>query len=125
MRIFKNKAFNKWARGDGLSDKSLFDAAIEVAAGKVEVSLGQKVFKKRIALEGRGKRGGFRTIVAFQHGNHLFYIFGFAKNARSTVKNKELRELQELAKNYFSLTDKQLDLAVEAEKLFEVYDNEV
>ncbi len=46
MRIFKNKAFNKWAKGEGLSDKSLFDAAMEVADGKVEASLGQKVFKK-------------------------------------------------------------------------------
>ncbi len=124
MRIFKNKAFNKWVKGECLSDQSLFDAAQEVAEGKVEASLGQKVFKKRIALEGRGKSGGSRTIVAFQHGNHLFYIFGFAKNARATVKNKELKELQYLAKVYFALTDQQLDEAVKANKLFEVKDNE-
>lgn len=123
MRIFKNKIFNKWAKGEGLSDQSLFDAAIEVAEGKVEASLGQKVFKKRIALEGRGKSGGSRTIVAFQYGNHLFYIYGFAKNARSTVKNKELKDLQDLAKFYFSLANKQLDAAVKVKKLFEVKDN--
>ncbi len=124
MRVFKNKAFNKWVKGECLSDQSLFDAAQEVAEGKVEASLGQKVFKKRIALEGRGKSGGFRTIVAFHHGNHLFYIFGFAKNARTTVKNKELKELQYLAKVYFALTEQQLDEAVKASKLFEVKDNE-
>jgi hypothetical protein len=124
VRIFKNKAFNKWAKGECLDDQCLFDAAWEVAEGNVEASLGQKVFKKRIALEGRGKRGGSRTIVAFQQGSHLFYILGFAKNERSTVKNKELKDLQDLAKVYFALTDKQLDEAVKARKLFEVKNNE-
>jgi len=124
VRIFKNKAFNKWTKGEGLDDQCLFDAALEVADGVVEASLGQKVFKKRVALEGRGKRGGSRTIVAFQQGNHLFYILGFAKNERSTVKNKELKDLQDLAKVYFALTDRQLDEAVTARKLFEVKNNE-
>jgi len=124
VRIFKNKAFNKWAQGEGLDDQRLFAAALEVAEGVVEASLGKKIFKKRIALKGRGKSGSFRTIIAFQQGSHLYYIFGFAKNARSTVKNKALRDLQDLAKVYFALTDKQLDEAVTARKLFEVKNNE-
>ncbi len=46
MRIFKNKAFNKWTKGEGLGDQRLFDAALEVAEANVEASLGQRVFKK-------------------------------------------------------------------------------
>ena len=124
MRVFKSKAFNKWAKGEGLGDKNLFDAAKEVAKGNVEASLGRKVFKKRIALDGRGKSAGSRTIVAFQQGSHLFYIFGFAKNTRPTGKDKELKDLQDLVKIYFSLTNQQLDIAVRTRKLFEVKDNE-
>jgi len=30
---------------------------------------------------------------------HLFYILGFAKNARSTVKKKELKDLQDLVQS--------------------------
>ncbi len=45
MRIFKNKAFKKWAENEGLGGQCLFDAALEVAEGNVEVSLGQKIFK--------------------------------------------------------------------------------
>ncbi|HFE37238.1 MAG TPA: hypothetical protein ENK06_02305 [Gammaproteobacteria bacterium] len=52
MRIFKTKAFNKWAKGL-LLDDSLLVASHEIAAGNFDASLGQKVYKKRIAVAGR------------------------------------------------------------------------
>ena len=124
MRIIKTKAFKKWAEKEGLTDRSLFIVACEVAEGNVEVILGKKVFKKRIALTGRGKSGGSRTIIAFQEGNNLFYMYGFAKNERSTVSPKDLKSLQEAATVYLKLTGAAIDKAINARKLFEVKDDE-
>ena len=49
MRIFKTKVFNKWAKGL-LSNDCLLAPAYEIAAGNFDASLGQKVYKQRIAL---------------------------------------------------------------------------
>lgn len=32
MRIFKNKAFNKWAKKEHICDQALFDAVMEIEA---------------------------------------------------------------------------------------------
>jgi hypothetical protein len=34
MRVFKNKWFNRWARGEGISNAVLLNAAAEIATGK-------------------------------------------------------------------------------------------
>ncbi len=129
MRVFKTKNFNKWANEQSLSDKSLFDAAKELAeevASKNEnkASLGKKVFKKRVALSGRGKSGSTRNIIAFQEGNNSFFIFGFAKNKRANIDKNELKAFQMQAKTLLALTDKVLDIAISKSKLFEVKEDE-
>jgi hypothetical protein len=48
-------------RKSGLTDQALWVAALEISQGP---DLGGGVVKKRVALPGRGKRGGARTIVA-------------------------------------------------------------
>lgn len=120
MRIFKNKAFHRWAKENLLSDKKLQEAVQEINDGLYEANLGGNVFKKRIALEGRGKRGGSRTIVAFRTDKHSFFIYGFAKNIRATISDKEEAALKELAKIYFGYSDEQLAKAMCAGELFEV-----
>lgn len=96
MRIFKTKVFNKWAKGL-LTDTSLLVAACEIAEGKYDVSLGQKVYKQRVALTGTGKSGGARTIVAFQDGNNLFFVDGFTKSEKENLTLTEMVALQNAA----------------------------
>lgn len=120
MRIFKNKAFNKWARDEGLSADDLRDAVAEMEAGKTGSSLGGKIYKKRIALNGRGKRGGARVIIGFKLAGNIFFIYGFAKNKRATVSPLELTALQKLAGEYLAYTDKELDMAVGKKVLIEI-----
>ena len=74
MRIFKDRLFNKWAYKEGVTDKVLRVAVTEMEEGLIDADLGGHVYKKRVALHGRGKRGGARTLLAlcrfddFSHG---------------------------------------------------------
>lgn len=56
MRIFKNKAFTKWAEKEGLNDDALQIAVDEMERGLIDADLGGHVVKKRVAVGGRGKR---------------------------------------------------------------------
>ena len=52
---------------------------------------GGGVFKQRIAREGGGKSGGFRTIILFKVGGHSFFVEGFAKNEKTNVTPRNSR----------------------------------
>ena len=62
-RVFKTRQFSKWMRKTDLSDDLLCLAEREMVSGLVDADLGGDVLKKRVALPGRGKRGGIRTLV--------------------------------------------------------------
>lgn len=120
MRIFKNKAFHRWAKEAGISDNELKKAVDEISNGLYEANLGGNVFKKRIALYGRGKSVGARTIVAFRSGRHVFFVYGYAKNVRSTISEQEEIALKKLAKIYFSFSIDQLAKAIRVGEFVEV-----
>lgn len=119
MRIFKSKWFSRWANKYGLKDEALKVAIEEINVGLVDADLGGHVFKKRIAQR-QGKRGGFRTILVFQTGDKVFFIYGFAKRVRSNVNANELKALKHLAKELLSYNDVQLRQAIEAGGIEEV-----
>lgn len=123
MQIYKSKAFHKWAVKEGLKDIALQLAAQEMEQGLVDADLGGHIVKKRIAIEGRGKRGGVRTLLAYQSGSKAFFIYGFAKNAKSNIKADELRALKAYAVTLLSYSDQGLRKAVKAGALIEVTDN--
>ena len=125
MQAFKIRAFAKWASSEGLCDDALVLAVIEMEKGLIDAKLGGQVVKKRVALPGRGKRGSTRTLVAFRQGNKAFFIYGFAKNERANISDKELRSLKMLAKELMSYTAAALTKAMKAGELtrIEVKDN--
>src|SRR5262245_45214245 len=120
MRIFKNKAFHRWAKDVGLSDKKLKETVNEISDGLYEANLGGNIFKKRIALDSRGKSSGLRNIVAFKIDKHVFFIYGYAKNVRSSISEQEEIALKKLAKLYFSFSDEQIAQAINIGEFFEV-----
>jgi len=124
MQAFKTKVFAKWADGEGLGDELLASAVAEMEQGLIDVRLGGLVVKKRVALPGRGKRGGARTLVAFRQGDKAFFIYGFAKNERANVSNKELRALKMLAKELMNYAAAALTKAMKAGELIELEVND-
>jgi len=87
MRVFKNKWFARWARLEDVPDSVLLQAATEIVAGQVEADLGGCLFKKRLAREGRGKRGGYRVLIGYKNPNaeRIVFLYAFAKNARANI----------------------------------------
>lgn len=111
-RVFKTRHFGRWSRKAGLTDRALCQVVEETAAGLIDAELGGGLVKKHVALPGRGKRGGARTLVATNKGSRWFFVFGFEKNERANVSDEELEALQDLAADLLARTPAQLDAAV-------------
>ncbi|MFY9346328.1 MAG: type II toxin-antitoxin system RelE/ParE family toxin [Orrella sp.] len=76
--------------------------------------------KKRVAINGKGKRGGARTIVATKKEDRWFFVYGFNKNDQANISTKELAALTELANLLLNRTDYELDEAVAQNELVEI-----
>jgi hypothetical protein len=120
MRVFKNKVFSKWAAKEGLDDAALLAAVEEMECGLIDADLGGHVVKKRVAIGGRGKSGGARTLLAYKIGNKAFFVYGFAKNARANISAEELKALKHLAKELLGYSEKALAAAIKHGALIEV-----
>ena len=120
MSVYKTKEFSRFARKAELGNAELLEAAKAVASGEWDADLGGGVFKQRIAREGGGKSGGFRTIIVFKVGGHSFFVYGFAKNERANITPKELKALKKLAATYLTLDAEGLKKASAAGEIAEV-----
>ena len=89
----------------------------EMKDGLYEADLGSGLFKKRIARQGKGKSGGFRTLIATNKDNLWFFVFGFEKNARSNINKKEKLALKRLAEQYLTYTPQAIEKAQNANEL--------
>lgn len=119
-RVFRTRTFTRWMQKAGLADDSLVQAVSEMAQGLVDADLGGNVVKKRVALPGRGKRGGARTIVATNLGDRWFFLYGFGKNERANIDRDELKFFQEVAKDLLGFDDRQIAKALSAGEIVEV-----
>jgi hypothetical protein len=107
-------------RKTDLTDSSLCAAIAEMATGLIDADLGGGIVKKRVALPGRGKSGSTRTLSATNKGNRWFFVFGFEKNDRSTVDDKELEALQKLAAVLLRVDAKQLEANIDRDELKDI-----
>lgn len=119
-RVFKTRHFSRWMRKTELTDSVLCAAVVEMVQGLIDADLGGGVVKKRVALAGRGKSGGARTLVATNKGTRWFFVFGFEKNDRANIAPNELEALQNLAQELLARTGSQLALALNDQTLEEI-----
>ncbi len=84
-----------------------------LAQGLIDADLGPGgLVKKRVALPGRGKSGGARTLVATNKTDRWFFVFGFEKNERANIEDDELAGLQSVAADLLKPGTRELDAAV-------------
>jgi hypothetical protein len=96
----------------------------EIAADLVDANLGGNVYKKRIPMPGRGKSGGARVLVATRLAERWFFLFGFAKNERDTIDERELTALQMTAGVLLDMDLRSLEKALQSGELTEICDEE-
>ena len=69
--------------------------------------------------EARGA-SGVRTLVAFKRGNKAFFMYGFAKNVRANINQKDLKALRLLAVQLLGYSNAGLAKALRAGELIEI-----
>lgn len=122
-RIFGIRTFMRWKNKCGLEDRDLVSAVSEMERGMINADLGGDVFKKRIALPGRGKSGSVRVIVATKKQDVWFFLYGFEKNERANINDKELKSLQKIAAEFLSMDKSGVAKAIKTNELVEVFDD--
>jgi hypothetical protein len=116
VRIFKNKAFDRFARKAALGDEALKKAVSDAERGLIDADLGGGVIKQRIARAG----GGFRTIVLFRSGERAFFVHGFAKSEQDNIGDDELAAFKMLATEMLGYDDAAIAAALSAGALAEL-----
>jgi hypothetical protein len=120
LRIFKTKFFVRFARKASLGDSALRKAIADAERGLIDADLGGGVIKQRVAREGEGKSGGFRTIVLFRSGERAFFVRGFAKNELDNIGEDELRAFKALAARMLAYDDAAIAVSLSSGTLTEV-----
>lgn len=120
MRVFKTKAFTRFARGMRITDASLREAVVRAERGLVDADLGGGVIKQRVARAGQGRSGGFRILIAYRARTRSVFLFGFAKNEMENIDDDELATLRDIAADWFKADDKAIARAMKEGKIVEV-----
>ena len=124
MRIFKNKPFARFSRKNGIADQELCDSIEDANRGLISADLGGGVIKQRIARQGSGKSGGFRTLILFRVAERAIFVHGFAKNEAENIRPDELVALKKLATEMLAYNQAGLKAAMESGTLMEVQCND-
>lgn len=124
MRVFKTKPFSRFANREGIAEEELCRAIRQAEKGLVDADLGGGVIKQRLAREGQGKSGRYRSIVLFRRAERAFFVYGFAKSDQDNIRQNELQAFRKLANEMLALDDKALEVAVRAGTITEVIYNE-
>ncbi len=107
--LYLTKEFARLARRGRLPEDGLVEAIDRAEDGKIDADLGGGLIKQRVALPGRGRSGGFRTIIAYRQGERAIFLHMFAKSQKANIGRAELEVFQKLAKSYDALDEAELD----------------
>lgn len=125
MRVFKTRYFARFARQESILDETLAKAIRNAESGLIAAELGGGLIKLRVARPGRGKSGGYRTLIAYSKGRLAVFLLGFAKNELENIDPKQLADLKAAATDILSQGDQAVDLQIEEGRPQEVdYDHE-
>jgi hypothetical protein len=118
--IYKLKTFARFARDERIDDARLIDAIKRASDGLVDADLSDGLIKQRVARQGRGRRGGYRVLIAFRSKDFSVFLYGFAKSQRENLDPKELRTVQQLAAKWLSASAREIQQALADGQLIEV-----
>ena len=120
MRVFKNKVFARFAERNNIEDHHLCDAVQRAERGLIDADLGGGVIKQRVARPGKGRSGGFRTIILFRTTERAFFVYGFAKNRKANIEEHQLKAFKAVAGTALNMTNTELQILLQLGELIEV-----
>lgn len=120
MRVFKTKEFARFSRREGLNDERLCEVADRALRGPIDADLGGGLVKQRVARPGQGRRGGYRTLMAFSSKTRTVFVYGFPKSERDNIGPDELAFWRSVARGFLTMTEEQLAALIERQELTEV-----
>jgi hypothetical protein len=86
----------------------------------VDADLGGGIVKQRVAWQGQGRSGGYRTLIAFRSQTRAVFLFGFAKKDLDNIGEADLRRLRQAAASMLNWTEDEADAMVAAGKWMEI-----
>jgi hypothetical protein len=99
--------------------------AIERAErGSIDADLGGGLIKQRVARQGQGRSGGYRTIVAYRAKSRAVFLFGFAKSEQENIEPDELVFLRRLGENWLAADTAGIQEELDAGNVQEIEDDE-
>jgi hypothetical protein len=105
--------FAKAARKALIEDEELCSAIRQVMLGQAD-DLGGGVFKKRL------DKNRSRSIILAKGGRYWVYAFLYAKKDRANITGDELAAFRALAELYARMTDREIAMELQIEKLVEI-----
>jgi hypothetical protein len=120
MQVFLTKWMERHARRERISDANLSEAIKRAEMGLVDADLGGGLIKQRVARAGKGRSGGYRTIIAYRRAGRAVFLLGFAKNQRDNIGIDELTELRTVGLNWLNAPPETIEEALERNALQEV-----
>ena len=120
MRVFKTRAVARFCKSEGLTDQKLADAIKRAESGLIDADLGGGLIKQRVARPGKGKSGGWRTLIAYRKARRAVFLFGFAKNDLDNITPDQLATFKTLAAEFIAASDTIIAAELERERLKEV-----
>jgi len=120
VRIFKTKWFSRFASKENIDDSKLIETVQTIENGLVDADYGGGLIKQRIARDGGGKSGGYRSAIAFRSEKRSVFLFAFPKKDQENLTEVEKREYKKAASIYLGMTEKQIEKAISSGVLIEV-----
>lgn len=121
-RIFKNTPLERFARKQSITDEDLVDAVRRVERGLIDANLGGCVFKQRVAKAGKGKSGGYRTIILYKKDHRAYLVHGFEKSGQDNLEEDEEAMFKKMAKYLLALSESEMNILIKNGKFSEILD---
>ena len=108
----------------GISDSKLAVTVREIEKGLIDADYGGGLIKKRIARDGAGKSGGYRSIIAYRSEEKCVFMFCFAKSDKGSLNINEVAQYKNAADIYLGFDETAMTVALKTGELVEVTSND-
>jgi hypothetical protein len=110
----------RFGRRADIDERELCAAAKRAERGLIDADLGAGLIKQRIPRKGQGRSGGFRTLAAFRQNHRCVFLYGFPKNERDNIGDRELAHWRKVSAAFLQMTRDKLAELADAGELREV-----